>query len=79
MTSQELKAGEEFHFHNEEWCIHNESDDVRAGYLSWNHQFGWFSIHFNGGTTHISKSFPYIKKKLTELMEKWNCKEGRLS
>lgn len=83
MTKQELLNGEEFFFHNDEWCIENDSDDLRqarithdgedSGMPSWAQGF---KIQFNGTLLHSCKTFKSLENRLDKLEDKWNLKEG---
>ena len=74
MTKSELKDGQDFHFDNSQWCEDNLSDDLREGWVSFNPRLNKFSIHFNGGLIHTSKTFEPAQKRLDKLMKDWNCK-----
>lgn len=74
MKERELKERKFIDFNNDEWCGENESDDFRGGHVQWDGRFNLFSIFFNGTCIYTSKTFISTKKRLDNLMIKWNCK-----
>jgi len=73
MTQVELKNGNDFHFHNEQWCEENLSDDLRCGWITWETTLNKFAIFFNGACIHTSTTFGSAKKRVEKLMNDWNC------
>lgn len=79
MTKQELLNGTRFIFDNENWCIENESDDIRSAEVWFdngeNHKRQWgigFKIWFNGMLIHSCKTFSSLDRKLNSLCGAWN-------
>jgi hypothetical protein len=72
---KQLIEGFRFYYTNENYCVENESDDIRGAEVHYTPGSFWYSgfkIYFNGCTHHMSKTYPSMQKKLNALIEKWH-------
>lgn len=78
MDEKKIKKGEPFEFDNEEWCIRNESDDLRGGRIEFSpfarRQVFW--LWFNGKIIHSSRGFESMRKRYKILAEKWHLEKS---
>lgn len=73
ITPKQIKS-KSLHFDNEEYCITNQSDDCREGYIEYCSKTQYYWIYFNGKFIYHAKTFKSVKTRLEKLMFDWNLK-----